>query len=697
MLESSQLSTVVTTSIDGPPVEHRRPVFNEGIGRFEELVSNALLARKEFFNSFMDPRRDIDKECGYPALSQVSAARLRDLYDREPIATRVVQVLPKECWQVTPEVYEDEDAENVTQFEEAWDNLGRSLRGRNWYQDEEGSPVWDYLCRADIVSGIGYFGVVLLGIDDGKELSEPVEGVEEAFLKGYEPPEPTAKAGDPQQGKPYAPGQRPAHATEPPRRPSGANGKPLNGASAPNGRLAPNGKPNGVLPARVTAPPPGEEEEEDPEFEPDEFEDDIDFDDEPMTEEEQLMDGKRISSAFKPKNRLLYMRVLDESLIDVSEYETDKTSPRYGQPVVYNLTINDPREQHSGLGATTNQVPVHWTRVLHVADNLDSSEVFGVPRLRPVLNRILDLVKLYGGSAEMYWRGAFPGLSLETHPQLGGDVSIDRAGIRNQMEQYSNGLQRYLALMGMAAKTLAPTVVDPTAQIEVQITAICIQIGSPKRVFMGSERGELASSQDDSSWNDRKRERQTGYITPRIICPFIDRMIMMGILPEPVGYSVKWPDPDALTGAEKADIALKVTQALAAYVGGGLEAVMELMDYFTRILGFTEEEAQSIIDAKEQVIADEAALGLQPGEDQYTPDPNAMQQQELDLKQQQFDAISDDPDAVAESMKPQAPGVPPPGLPPQSGPPKNGQPPQAPPQPLKGPPKKKVPPSFVRR
>jgi hypothetical protein len=116
---------------------------------------------------------------------------------------------------------------------------------------------------------------------------------------------------------------------------------------------------------------------------------------------------------------------------------------------------------------------------------------------------------------------------------LGGDVTIDSDDVRDQIENYINSLQRYLALTGMSAHTLAPQVSDPSSQIDKHLEAICIQLGIPKRVFMGSERGELASSQDDASWNDRLKARQNGYITPRIIVPFIDRLISVGVLPEP--------------------------------------------------------------------------------------------------------------------------------------------------------------------
>lgn len=231
--------------------------------------------------------------------------------------------------------------------------------------------------------------------------------------------------------------------------------------------------------------------------------------------------------------KLLFLRCFSEDLVQIVQYEADIRNPRFGQPVMYRITLNDPREQHSGIGLPMATVRVHWSRIIHLADNRNSSEIFGVPRQRPVLNRLLDLRKLYSGSAEMYWRGAFYGLSIETNPQLGGDVELDRSGIANDMEQYTSGLQRYLLLSGMTAKTLSPTVVDPTGQINTQIGAICVQLKMPIRVFQGSERGQLASAQDDSKWNGIVTARQNLYLTPRVIVPFIDRLIQCNVLPAP--------------------------------------------------------------------------------------------------------------------------------------------------------------------
>lgn len=437
------------------------------------MVANVYMARTELLRQLIDPRRDINAECGYPAGSYINPSIYMEMYDREPVAARVVEILPKESWQIQPMVYESDDSAEITPFEQAWDDLGKSIRGEHsWYRQEEGNPVWEYLRRVDELSGIGQYGIILLGLSDNPDLSQPVKGVIE---KGSAPIAP----------QPWDPSQQPDR--------------------SPNVSIRTNSE------ASAPAGP---------------------YSFYNLTINKELQDRAKAAGKLK----LLYLRCFPEYLAQITQFESNPSSPRYGQPTMYAVTLNDPRVQSTGIGLNLATVNVHWTRVIHIADlshQASPSEVLAIPRMRPVLNRILDLRKLYSGSAEMYWKGAFPGMVLETHPQLGGDVNIDHTRLRSMMEEFTNGLQRYMSLMGMSARTLSPQVVDPTSQIQVHLEAICIKLGIPKRIFMGSERGELASSQDDGQWNDRIKERQSGYITPRIIIPFIDRLIMLGILPTP--------------------------------------------------------------------------------------------------------------------------------------------------------------------
>lgn len=451
-----------------------------------ELIANVLLSRSSLMKNILDPRRSINADCGYPLTDEITSEDYRELYDREPIAARVVQVLPYETWQSPPTVFETEDVDQTTPFESAWQDLAQGLFTESWFRGDEGNPIWEHLLRADVLSGIGSYGVLLLGLDDGVDLREPV-------------------------------------------------------------------KPN---------------------------------------------EGRK----------LLFLRSFDESLTDISLYETDPANPRFGKPLMYRVQVSEPRDNaQSSIGMPMATLDVHWSRIIHLADSLGSSEIIGVPRMRPVYNRLLDLRKLYGGSAEMYWRGAFPGFSVQSHPQLGPDVSFNLPDTKDQMENYMNSLQRYLALSGVDIKSLAPQVVDPTPQIDTQIDSICIQKGIPKRIFTGSERGELASSQDKRTWNGRLKFRQNTYVTPRIIVPFLDRLISLGVLPTPQEYSVIWPDLDSLSLSERAAVAVQQTDALAKYVQGGVEAMMLPVDFLVSILGLPEEEATSILDSA--VASEESIFG----------------------------------------------------------------------------------------
>lgn len=626
------------------------------IHSMRDLVENAMFSRHRFAKTLMDPRRDIDKECGYPETARIDTAMYKEMYDRLSIAARVVEVFPKESWQKQPTVFEDEDAENITPFEQAWDELPKTLRGKSWYQDEEGNPIWEMLMRLDIAAGIGHFGIMIMGIDDGLELSEPVQGSEKWFdaptnyggIQGTDAqyydaatgspmdanlpldkkkaaadkgsvdsllkqPEDKDTEANPKKGSvdSLLAGQKPKRDKEEiTQNLTRADSNPTERGAEPSDKGPKKpvdaSKGSSDAPPSGSKPPAGGKGGDSAAASPPSLDD---KDKVPVAVDGRFKTkGEDPPKEVKTKRRLLYLRVFDESLVQITQFDADPKSPRYGQPVMYQVTFNSPEDStHGGIGITTNTKNVHWSRVIHVADTFHSfsaSEVFAVPRQRPVWNRLCDLVKLYGGSAEMYWRGAFPGLSFETHPQLGGEVSIDKADMKDQMEKYMNGLQRYLTSEGMAVKSIAPQVSDPTPQINTQVEAICIVIAVPMRILRGSERGELASGQDDGTWNGRVMTRQTFFNTPRIVIPFVDRCILMEVLPEPKGYSVEWPDLDALQPLEEAQWAFQMIQALAAYIQGGCDVIIPPLELLVHFFHLDEELAQELIEKAMDHIAD---------------------------------------------------------------------------------------------
>lgn len=549
----------------------------------DALVTNSLImSRAQMMQQLFDPRRNVAKECGWPETGQINPQMYRDLHDRDPIANRVNELFPKESWQVLPELYEDEDSENQTAFETAWDEAGAALRPeKTWSKKEENSPIWSLCVQADIAAGIGHFGIILLGVDDGGSLWNPID---RAMVANNVRLEGVFKETPLTVNEEYL----------------------VNLANLPEGRAVKLSDGQPLTKDWIEQGPQGTEAQ---------------YNDFYGSESNaNALPGQKKGSKEKP--RWLFARVFDESQVQVVQWENNIWSPRYGRPVRYLVSMNDSRDYHTGSGLSMATVSVHWTRVVHIVDTPTSNPCIGTPRTRPVLNPILDAMKIRGASSEGYWKSAFAFLHLTTQAQLGGEVTIEKDDLKEQIQKIYNSLQRQLITRGMDAQMMAPTVSDPTNQHALQIETICIKLGCPVRVFRGSERGELASSQDDQAWNDRLNERRNTHNTPRVVQPLVDRLILIGVLPEPEQTIIKWPDLTSLGKQEKATIFSTRMTGYAAYAGGNPSSVMAPMDMLTREAGYTEEEAQEIIDAaaeaQEEIMAEQQLLAEEQG---FAPTP----------------------------------------------------------------------------
>jgi hypothetical protein len=578
-------------------------------GAIRTMVTNLVYDRVQAFQRWLDPRRDLNFECGYPGRT-IDPDFYQELYERDPIAARVVEVFPKECWQVQPTVYEDDDPDTATEFEDGVDGLGAQLAGESYHGEEKGSLFWDVVKRADIASRICRHGCIVVGIDDGLPLNMP------AKLRPYQPLK----------------GNR-----------DGAKGKP----SVTTGEMEDeedDGAEEGVDGGGGKSPTENQMAQ---------FSTTFPYNPTYPGEEEELVAGLVKAKAGKGKGgigkaerKILWMHVFPEATCRVQDYEQDPLSPRFGQPTSYAVTFGDPR-QTMGPGMPLVQQTVHWTRVVPLAEDVRSVAPQGAaPAMEPVLNRLLDLRKVYGPDAEGYYRNGIPGWAFETHKEL-GSADLDKQSLKDNWEEYSNSMSRLMATEGGTLKPLTTSLADPKPHIEIQIEAICIKLGIPIRIFKGSERGELASSQDDAAWNDRLRERQNTYLTPRVICPVIDRLIALYVLPVPKapdGYKVWWPDLESQGEAEKATIANTKVTALAAFFDPAKSLPMEVapIDFWTRIMGEEEKEAKAIIKnaekekAKRQKEADELKVKEQEQQLAFQDaEARSAQDRDLDLQARQ--------------------------------------------------------------
>lgn len=287
-------------------------------------------------------------------------------------------------------------------------------------------------------------------------------------------------------------------------------------------------------------------------------------------------------------NHLLFTRPFDEYLSYITNYETDEASPRFGKPLMYNLVFVDMTINAAGtsVGTRVNK-RVHWTRVVHVLDDNTTSPVFGVPRMQPVFNRLLDLRKIKGGTAEAMWKGGFPGLSFEVDPQFVADnPEFDRDAFKTTVQAFANGMQKYIDLIGIKVNTLQNNIAtNPDKYVDIQMHAIAANKGIPYRIWLGSEEAKLAAANDSLAWNKRLGRKLKHFVEPNLIRATVDRLIAMRVMrPPSKKYFCDWEDLNTPTDEDSANLALKYSQAVSQYVASGMIHLIQPLDYFTVIL-----------------------------------------------------------------------------------------------------------------
>lgn len=258
-------------------------------------------------------------------------------------------------------------------------------------------------------------------------------------------------------------------------------------------------------------------------------------------------------------NSVVYLAPYAEGAATVKQLDENPESPRFGRPEVYSIKMV------SKQGARD----VHWSRVLHVAEGKLGDEVHGEPRLQKVFNYLEDLDKIVGSSAEAYWQAVVKKLVVSNREgwELGPDALDDA---KDEVQALVHNLQRYMVAEGITVDELGSSPADPTAPFKVVIQLISGTTGIPQRVLLGSERGDLASSQDEANWLGRIAERQEQFAEPEVLRRFIDMLLGLGALPQPKNgvYTVSWPRLFYLTDAEQAEVHLKTAQAMQAVSGG---------------------------------------------------------------------------------------------------------------------------------
>lgn len=298
------------------------------------------------------------------------------------------------------------------------------------------------------------------------------------------------------------------------------------------------------------------------------------------------------------ERKLLYVKPLGQPNAQIKTWDTDPASPRYGQPNMYNVTLKRPGSESTTKD--TKSFIVHHSRILHVSMDLLDNEVEGEPILQAVFNRLMDLEKLVGGSAEMFWRGARPGYQGKIQEDFRLD-SEQEDDLMKQLDEYEHNLRRFIVAEGVDIQALTAQISDPTNHVDIQVQMISAMTGIPKRILTGSERGELASSQDQGAWKELIQARREELVEAVIIHPFVQRMVDVRVLPEYNDrYSVVWSDLFAPSEKDKVEVGRNRTQSLKDYASEPAAEMMVPFDLFAQhFLGMSAEQVELMKETRE--------------------------------------------------------------------------------------------------
>ena len=405
----------------------RKTVADKLIAHITGQISRRELASK--LGQSFEGNRSLYDVLGYS--KELSFQDYENAYDRGDIAQRIVDAPVLSTWRRRPIISNDSDPTVFSEFETAWAKLAQRRK------------VFHYLERADKLSGIGEYGVLLIGTSDVRS------------------------------------------------------------------------------------------------------EDDM----------------ERPMAKLKGPDSILYLAPFTQNSAPIEEMDANPKSERFGLPALYSITLAD-----SGSISSTKQVRVHWSRIIHIAEGLRENDYLGTPRLRAVMNRLYDVDKIAGGSAEIFWQAAKRILVLQAKE---GFTAVDEDdALTEMMDELVHGLRRVIDLQGYETKVLETSKVEPDEAFRVALALIAGTTGIPQRILIGSEQGKMASTQDEINWNARIADRQLNFAEPLILRPFIDRLILVGALPAPdKEYIVTWPSLFEKSDKEMAQIGLLKSRALKAYTG----------------------------------------------------------------------------------------------------------------------------------
>jgi hypothetical protein len=235
--------------------------------------------------------------------------------------------------------------------------------------------------------------------------------------------------------------------------------------------------------------------------------------------------------------------------LEVTAWDTNEASPTYGQPTMYSY-----KEHTEAIGSSPRMVEMHPSRVIIFGSLTEPESIY-----EPVLNALISLEKVTGGSGEAYIKAAARAL------HIGFDATTDLSQLArahgmkpdqigelyNEVVQgVSRGIDSAIITQGGTVETITSAVPDPQQPFEVNLQEVGAGMQVPSTIIVGRQTGTLASNEDVKAFNrfgQSRRENEVGPNTRLVV----DWLMEHGVVEQKEDYEVMWDELTESTDAEK--------------------------------------------------------------------------------------------------------------------------------------------------
>lgn len=253
--------------------------------------------------------------------------------------------------------------------------------------------------------------------------------------------------------------------------------------------------------------------------------------------------------------------------LEVTAWDTNEASPTYGQPTMYSY-----KEHTEAIGSSPRMVEMHPSRVIIFGSLTEPESIY-----EPVLNALISLEKVTGGSGEAYIKAAARAL------HIGFDATTDLSQLArahgmkpdqigelyNEVVQgVSRGIDSAIITQGGTVETITSAVPDPQQPFEVNLQEVGAGMQVPSTIIVGRQTGTLASNEDVKAFNrfgQSRRENEVGPNTRLVV----DWLMEHGVVEQKEDYEVMWDELTESTDAEKLENVVKMADVNQKMLASG--------------------------------------------------------------------------------------------------------------------------------